>query len=115
MSITLNVEGVGEVQMVGRGPWRVRSNSGSSHEIVDADNRIANPTVVQKFSVNGSKPNANVTWARLSYPTKVVEAANAALEDQPVETPVEEPIVEEAADETPAETDADTDSESTEA
>lgn len=90
--ITVNVEKIGEVTMVGTGPWRVRSNNGSSNEIVDANDRVANPTVMQRFSTTGFKPNANVTWAKRALAQSVVDAANAALEGEtPAEEPVEEP------------------------
>lgn len=104
-TLNVNVEGIGEVTMIGTGPWRVRSNNGSSHEIVDADGRVANPTVMQKFSTRGFKPNRNVTWARRDYAQRVVDAANAALEaaaPAETETPVEQTVPN--ADETTATT-----------
>ncbi len=77
-AVTVTVEGVGEVTMVGTGPWRVYE-VGSAREIKDANGQIANPTVVQRFSTT-TKPNRNVVFAKPASATAVVEAANAALE-----------------------------------
>lgn len=78
--ITFNLDGVGEVLMVGIGPWRVRSN-GHSHEILDSNKVVANPTVVQKWSTV-TKPNRNVIFAKATTVAAIVEKANELLEGE---------------------------------
>lgn len=76
--ITFTIDGVGDITMVGIGPWRVRSN-GHSHEILDSNRVVANPTVVQKWSTV-TKPNRNVIFAKGSTVHSIVDQANALLE-----------------------------------
>lgn len=76
--ITVEVEGIGTVTMIGTGPWSVQNN-GHSREILDSTGAVSNPTVTQKFSTT-TKPNRNVVFAKQTAATAVVEAANAALE-----------------------------------
>lgn len=75
--LTIEVEGVGKVTMVGTGPWHTVT-IGHSHEIRDANNQVANPTVVQRFSTT-MKPNSNVIFAKPSQAAAVVSAANAEI------------------------------------
>jgi len=77
-TITFEVAGTGLVHMIGRGPWRV-VEIGHSREIKDADGKIANPTVVQKFSGTALKPNRNVVFAKPSTANEIVRLANEKL------------------------------------
>jgi hypothetical protein len=79
-TITVNVEKVGEVTMIGTGPWRTYE-VGHSREIKDSTGAVSNPTVVQRFSGTTMKPNRNVVFARPSQAEAVVAAANAKLEE----------------------------------
>ena len=67
------------VTMIGNGPWRTVT-IGHSREIRDADGKVANPTVVQRFSTT-TKPNRNVVFARPSITEQIVELANAKLKE----------------------------------
>jgi hypothetical protein len=77
--ITFDIEGIGTVTMIGTGPWRVASNGGASHEIKDSAGQVTNPTIIQKFSTTGRKPNRNVIFAKLSDAQAVVDKANETL------------------------------------
>jgi hypothetical protein len=82
-TVTITVEGVGAVTMIGVGPWKVYE-IGHSREIKDSTGQVANPTVLQTFGGRGSntlKPNRNVVFARPSKADAVVAAANAKLEE----------------------------------
>lgn len=79
-NITVTVEGIGEVTMVGTGPWTVDEH-GHSREIKDANGIIANPSVMQTFSTT-KKLNRSIIFARIEQAKAVVEAANAELAKQ---------------------------------
>lgn len=79
-TVTFTVDKVGDVQMIGTGPWSVRANGVASFEIVDSTGAVANPTVVAKFSTSGKKPNRNVVFAKRATTEQIVETANAQLE-----------------------------------
>jgi hypothetical protein len=75
--ISFELDGAGLVTMIGRGPWRT-TQVGHSKEVRDADNKVANPTVVQKFSTT-TKPNRNVIFAKPSVTQAIVDKANELL------------------------------------
>jgi hypothetical protein len=77
-TLTIEVEKIGTIEMIGRGPWKTVS-SGTTREIHDADDRPANPTVTQRFSYDGAKPNRGVIFSRGEDAQRVVDAANAKL------------------------------------
>jgi len=85
-NVTFKHDTLGKIEMVGRGPWTVYP-SGSISEIRDADGMIANPTVHQKFSSTGTKPNRNVIFASRMIVASIVETANSIFAAAAPETP----------------------------
>lgn len=77
---TLDVSGVGVVELPGVGPWRVREVSHSTFDIVDAENRITNPHVTAGYMGRGSRRSMNVVYANKSTPNAIVTAFNATLD-----------------------------------
>lgn len=75
--ITFELDGVGEIAMVGIGPWKT-VGVGSTREIRDSNNVVANPTVVQKWSTV-TKPNRNVIFAKAATAEAIVAKANELL------------------------------------
>lgn len=80
MSVTVEVPGIGSVEMTGVGPWRARTNNPSSHDIVDSRGAISCPNVTNTAKGGrGRKTSQGVTFAQASDIAKVVDAANEAL------------------------------------
>lgn len=75
---TINVEGVGQVEMIGTGPWKA-VKVGGLLEIRDSEGKTANPTVHQRFSGTATKPNRNVIYAKHALTQAIVDAANSQL------------------------------------
>lgn len=71
--ITFELDGVGEVVMVGIGPWSL-----NGRDIRDSNKVIANPTVTQRWSTV-SKPNKGVVFAKVSTAQAIVTKANELL------------------------------------
>lgn len=76
-TISFDYAGEGTITMVGEGPWRAVS-CGSTFEVRDSAGRVANPTVVQKWSTV-TKPNSNVIFARPAITSAIVSKANELL------------------------------------
>lgn len=74
---SFDIDGIGPIEMIGQGPWRA-VQVGPQLEIIDANNRVANPTIVQRFSI-GTKPNRNVIFAKVADTMRIVEKANAVF------------------------------------
>lgn len=79
---TVEVERVGNVDLMGMGPWTVHEFGRGSYEIRDKDMRAAKPTVWRATGGSNTvlKSNQNVIWAQKSVPARIVEVANAAWE-----------------------------------
>jgi len=73
--IRFDIDGIGQIEMVGKGPWRTVDVAGMK-EIRDSEGLVANPTVVQKFSIS-TKPNRGVIFAKAADTVRIVETANS--------------------------------------
>lgn len=78
--MTLQVDGVGHVELTGVGPWCVHEVTRNSFDIKDANGRVTNPHVTAAGrSGRGVKRNENVVYANKAIPNAIVAAFNAAL------------------------------------
>lgn len=76
--IKFDVEGVGPVIMVGKGPWHLTKVS-STYEVRDSEGCPANPTVIQAIGGTGRKANRNVIFAKKATSEAIVAKANELL------------------------------------
>lgn len=81
-TLSIKVDGIGNVDMFGEGPWTVHEVGRSSYEIRDSAGRTTNPTVYRMISGGSGqavKGDQNVTYASKSFPNAIVAKANAEL------------------------------------
>lgn len=76
----VTIKGVGDVELPGVGPWRVRA-CGGSHDIVDSTGAVTNPTV---WNTTGGantvrKASASVVFSKRADAELVVDTFNKAL------------------------------------
>lgn len=78
---TLQVDGVGLVELPGVGPWRVREITRSSFDIHDSAGARCNPHVTASATTArpGTKRNMNVVFADKAIPNVIVSRFNSEL------------------------------------
>jgi hypothetical protein len=80
MSVQFDLPKIGRVEMVGTGPWKIREHGAHSFSIIDAEQKVANPTVTNTArGGRGTKTNQNVAFAQRTDADLIVATANLKL------------------------------------